>query len=225
MIIGILNPKGGAGKSTVSINLARALQKHGSVIIADADVQGTARVWADQRENSLIPVMGVDHVGQYRDLREMVKSYDFCIVDGAAKVEKLLVPQIKSCDLVIIPIQPSPFDVWACQDLIELIEARQEITEGSPKASFVITRDRQNSKLGRDVLEVVQKFEMPLFKQRIYNRDIYKRSGITGSTVLDEKWDKSAVEEIENLAIEILDFVNAPNESEANAPESEGVLV
>ena len=124
-IVAVLNQKGGSGKTTLAINLAHALQRDGeTVLLVDADPQGSARDWHEVNAGAVLDVVGLDRETLARDLK-VVGTYDWVLIDGAPQIAKLSAVAVKVADLVLIPVQPSPFDVWACADLVEMVDARQ----------------------------------------------------------------------------------------------------
>ena len=140
-IIAILNQKGGAGKTTIATNLAHALQLDGhKVILVDSDPQGSARDWNAASDGAILQVVGMDRSTLAKDIQSVVNNHDFIIIDGAPQIADLAIAAIKCADVILIPVQPSPYDIWACEDLVEIIKARQEIMNGKPKAAFVISR-------------------------------------------------------------------------------------
>ncbi len=208
-IIAVLNPKGGAGKSTITSNLARNLQLAGAnVLIADSDPQGTLRDWRQADDQDIQPsVVGVDRPILHKDLPKVSASFDFVIIDGAAKIQEMVASSVKAADIVLIPIQPSAADVWGCRDLISLIKARQEVTDGKPKAFFIINRQIQNTNLANDIEEILKEFEIPVFKSRTCQRVIYAEALSAGTTVLDIEPNGTAAKEIDQLSEELKEMI------------------
>lgn len=208
IIISILNEKGGAGKTTVSTNLACALMSKGyDVLLVDSDKQGSARDWSASAgdESSIPPIIGLDRPGLFKDLRQIGKSYDYVIVDGAPNLRELSVSAIKTSDHIIIPIQPSPYDIWAAESFVELIKTRQEITDGKPTASFLISRQIVGTKLSQDVRQAIVDYELPVMASFTSQRVIYPERATVGQSVIGSG-DKEAEREIKALAEEVISW-------------------
>jgi len=115
----------------------------------------------------------------------------------------MLAAAIKVSDLVLIPVQPSPYDVWATGDLVELVQARREVTGGRPVAAFVVTRKIDGTRLGADVRQVLAEYDLPVLAAEIVQRQVYPRTAAAGLTVFDGD-DSKARAEIEGLTEEVL---------------------
>jgi len=173
--ISILNPKGGCGKTTLSSNLGSSLLLNGyKTLLIDTDPQGTLRDWKSMDENDSQPqIIVIDRPNLQKDLTSIAINFDYLIIDGAAKLQDMITFAVKNSDVVLIPIQPSAADIWACEALIHLIKARQEVTDGIPKAAFIISRQIKNSNLARDIDEALKQFSFPVFNSRTTQRVIY----------------------------------------------------
>ena len=124
----------------------------------------------------------------------MAANYDYVVIDGAAKLEDMIAACIKVSDFVLIPVQPSPYDIWAASDLVEFIKARQEVTDGSPLASFVISRMIEGTRLGGDVRAVLDEYALPVCETTITQRQVYPQTASEGLTVYDADNAKAKAE-------------------------------
>ncbi len=209
MIISILNPKGGCGKTTISTNLARALHERGSsTLIVDSDPQGSARDWHAASDNNPLPLIALDRANNMKSLSSVSGSYDYVVIDGAAKLEDMIAAAIKVSDIVLIPVQPSPYDIWAVSDLVDFIKARQEVTDGKPRASFLITREIKRTKLGKEIGEALDEYNLPIFESSIIQRQIYPQTAVDGLTVFDMGND-DAKAEFNALTDELIHFISS----------------
>ena len=124
LVISVLNQKGGSGKTTIATHLARAFQVAGhDVLLIDSDPQGSARDWSAVRDEQPVPVVGIDRPTIDRDIKA-VSHKDLIVIDGAPQAADLAISAIKASNLVLIPVQPSPYDIWAASDLVDLVKQR-----------------------------------------------------------------------------------------------------
>lgn len=206
-IVAILNQKGGSGKTTLSTNIARALQKDGKqVLLVDSDPQGSARDWHAAGDGSLITVIGLDRPTLDKDIKAISANYDWVLIDGAPQLVNMSVAAIKCADIVLIPVQPSPYDIWASEDLVDVVKERQKIANGNPKAAFVISRQIAKTILGKEVREALNGYDLPVFQCGTFQRIIYAKTAAIGSTVLDNEPNSEASKEITMIANELKEF-------------------
>lgn len=148
----IANPKGGAGKTTLATNLARALQAQGTVLLLDLDPQQSAQEWVVRNPDDYPGVLGVQQGSLLQMIPKVKDKFDILVIDGAAIMEqRSLTDAIKVADLVLIPVQPSGLDVWGTSDLVEIIKTRQSLASGRPEAVFVISRQIQGTRFAAGI--------------------------------------------------------------------------
>lgn len=202
-VIAVLNQKGGSGKTTIATHLARAFQLDDrSVVLIDSDPQGSARDWSAARDEQPLSVIGIDRPTIERDLKSLAPT-DYVVIDGAPQAADLAVSAIKAAHFILIPVQPSPYDIWAAADLVDLVKQRIEVTDGKLKAAFVVSRAIANTKLGHEVADALTGYGLPVLESRIYQRVIYPGTAATGRTVFDSEPSGDAANDFISLKNEI----------------------
>lgn len=202
-VIAVLNQKGGSGKTTIATHLARSLQLDGdSVLLVDSDPQGSARDWAAVREEQPVTVVGIDRPTIERDLKQIARK-DFVVIDGAPQAADLAVSALKAADFVLIPVQPSPYDIWATAELVDLVKQRIALTDGRLQAAFVVSRAIKGTRIGSEVAEALAGYDLPVLEARITQRVSYPGTASAGTTVLDADPAGDAATEVRALSAEL----------------------
>lgn len=202
-IIAILNQKGGVGKTTLATNIACKLHLEKSkVLLIDSDPQGSARDWRAAGNND-VPVIGIDRPTLEKDVAKIASQFDWVIIDGAPQLADMAISSIKCADLVIIPVQPSPYDIWASSDLVDIIKQRQQVNNNQPKAYFCISRKITNTTLSKEVFEALNGYELPVMKSGTSQRVIYAQSAAEGESIFNTLKNLEAMNEITNIVNEI----------------------
>lgn len=205
LIVGIVNSKGGSGKSTLATNLARAIQKDGNdTVLVDTDPQGTITDWSsNQPEGYGLPVIHVQNAEALEvDLSRLTDGYDVAIIDGSAKLEKGLGTCVRASDAVLIPVQPTPADIWGVSEVAGIV--RQTDT----KAALVVSRAITGTNLAQEITDGLKSYNLPVFESRTHQRVAYAEAMFSGQTVLDIKARK-AESEIQDIATELAELLQS----------------
>lgn len=213
-IIAVCNQKGGSGKTTLSMQLAGTLaRKKNKVLVIDADPQGTATRWAASAgdENPFpASVVGLSAANEkvHREVKKFVGDYDFIVIDCPPAADSP-VPQsaLLIADLALVPIIPSPLDLWASVGIRKVIENVGDINE-TLKARLVVNQCQPKTNLAKETLEILPEFGIKVCKNYLRQRTAYRQSAVFGQTVQDfGSKATDAIAEIEALTEEILSIL------------------
>lgn len=182
--IALLNQKGGVGKTTNTINIGMSFHNAGyKTLLIDSDPQGSLRDWNEESEGKILPVITLDRPTLPIDIKSIEEGYQIILIDGAPQSSKLSGAAVRASDYIIIPVTPSPYDVWACSDIVEVVKQRIELTEGKLKAWFLISRAKDGTTLFDDVVSALKQYDIPVLNNRTIQREIYPQSASNGETV------------------------------------------
>ena len=202
-IITVAQHKGGAGKTTLSVQLAVALNQAGArVAIIDVDPQGSTTQWFAARQNRLgeknkIKSFQMQGWKLMREAPALVQEYDFIIVDSPPHADSEASIAVRQADLVLVPIQPSPLDIWACGPTLQLV-----LQEKKP-LTLVLNRVPARAKLNEAIMERLDKINIQVARQTLGNRVAYAASILQGLGVVEYEPSGTATAEIRNLAREV----------------------
>src|SRR5919198_1019850 len=124
MILGIVNQKGGTGKSTVATNLAACFSAEGrDVLLIDADPQHTALDWrADRPDNQpRVQTVGLPVRNLHQELEPFRRKYEVILIDGGGRITATARAAVMVSDFVIVPLLPSKPDILSTQDFFQAV--------------------------------------------------------------------------------------------------------
>lgn len=203
-VITIAQQKGGAGKTTVASHVAVALSQKGKrIAVIDIDPQGSLKMWHSLREKRFgegytgltFASLSGWRVGS--EVSRLAREHDFIIIDSPPHTETEARTAIRSADLIIIPVQPSPTDLWATKATYDLAK-----NERVP-VKVLLNRVPANSKLATLITE-----ELPeRFSTQLGNRVLFASSLLEGRCATEADPSSLAALEVKALVKEILELV------------------
>ncbi len=203
IIFTIAQQKGGAGKTTLAAQLATAFLATGTkVATLDVDPQGSLTLWAAARMANLGEKNKLVHtqVQGYRLKKEAERASEDCdivIIDAPPHTDSESAIAIRSADMVLIPMQPSPMDLWACAPTIKTAQA-----EGTP-ARIMLNRVDSRTKLGNAIKEKLKELDIEVLTSKLGNRVAFAASMLDGLGVVETEKSGAASKEIKALVKEL----------------------
>ena len=206
-IFSVSNQKGGGGKTTLSMNLAAGLSKRGRTLVIDADPQGSASQWSGSASGERpFPVSVISVSGNLaHEVNRFSRDYDYVVIDCPPTLETENTSKaMVAADTVLIPVLPSPVDLWASVRLANTIEQIKQI-KPRLKARIVINQLEPRSALSRAMKEALEEFDIPALNSGLRRRAIYRNVAIEGRSVYcTGRQGQPAVDEIERMIEEVL---------------------
>ncbi len=168
VVITVAQQKGGAGKTTLAANLAAALAPRRRVAVLDIDPQRSLARWHALRSarTGAAPVMLSDLSGWRlaSELDRLRRSHDVLIVDSPPQIDTDARLAVRGADLVLVPLQPSPPDLWAAEGTLALAGAERR------PARLVLNRVPASGRLRSEVEDHIGRRGFPVLAATLGNR-------------------------------------------------------
>jgi chromosome partitioning protein len=206
MILAIGNTKGGVGKTTLAVNLAILRMLAGrDVLLVDGDEQGTAASFTDLRTEQLgspgYTAVSLQGAAVRTQVRQMVGKYDDILIDVGGRDTGSLRAALTVADRLLVPVQPRTFDIWALDQMAELVAEAKALNERLEAFSVLNAADSQ----GRDNDEAADALRQVLgigyLSNPVIRRKAFPNAAAGGRSVLEQSpRDTKATDELGALA-------------------------
>lgn len=203
-IVTVAQQKGGAGKTTVVIQLATALAASGRrVAVVDIDPQASLTGWMRLREHGQrsVPELRFSMIGGWRlgvELDRLKREAELIVVDTPPHAETEAKTAIRSADLVVVPCQPSALDIWASKATLELaIKERR-------KVALLLNRVPPRGRSIDEARGAIADLGAEAMAGQLGNRQVFVTSITQGLGVVESEPRSAAAEEVRALASEVI---------------------
>lgn len=175
VIVAVAGQKGGAGKTTVAVNIAaEGIARGLRVLLVDADPQGSARTWAAVGEEGGFPVptLVAGDASMHTTLPMRAKGFDLVVVDTPPRAGDVQRAAIIVANVTVIPCGPSGVDAWALATTADVL-AEARAVKPKLRAAVVITKQRPRTLVGRNAREVCEGAGFQVLRTELTDRVAY----------------------------------------------------
>src|SRR5580698_3080321 len=174
MIIAIANSKGGVGKSTIAVHLAVWLKEAGhSVILADCDMQHSSSEWLKEAAPDIPAVCLATPEEILEHLRQLNQKADYVIADGPGSNSETSRALLLLADFAFVPCKASMLEVRALAQATKVLRQVQEIRNGKPYATIILSMVGKQYRLTRDMKEAAESLEMALADGMLTQKQVF----------------------------------------------------
>jgi chromosome partitioning protein len=209
-VIAVINQKGGTGKTTLALNLAAGLARRAATAIVDADPQRSISQWVAMAGNAdtlphATPAGDTSDGDTAATISRLAQRHGYVVVDCPPTVQGPVIAAIMaSAHKVLIPVLPSPLDLWASVEMAALVgQAAQK--NPALQACLILNQVETRNALSRVMQQAVAEFDVPLLQASIQRRAAYRSAAVEGVSVYGlGSRGLQAVADIEAIIEEVL---------------------
>jgi chromosome partitioning protein len=162
MFFAFANPKGGVGKSTLSVHAAVWLCEQGkNVAVVDADVQGSSSAWLEEAAPKLPLVRLITADDILEELPKLREQFEHVVIDGPAGLSEVTRAILLLTDVALLPCGPSVLDLRAAFEAIRAVRQVQSIRHGPPHAVLVPNGLKTRQRLSKDFVDATRALDIP----------------------------------------------------------------
>jgi chromosome partitioning protein len=203
IVITVSQQKGGTGKTTLAANLAAALAKDRRVALLDVDPQRSLTRWHELRRARLqeAAALTFSDVSGWRlaaELERLKRTHDIVLVDTPPQIDTDAKLAVRGANLVLIPVQPSPPDVWAAEGTLKLAADEKR------PAAIMLNRVPPTSRLRDTIAAELRSRKLPLLRSSLGNRTGFASAFAEGLGVSEAAPRSTAAAELRELLDELL---------------------
>lgn len=183
-ITAVMNQKGGSGKTTLSMNLAAGLVQRWRTALVDLDPQASSVQWSSQGVISFpVPVKTIRARWGSKELRQSFRAFEHLVLDCPPSLETHSTRQaLEVCDVALIPILPSPIDLWASLRLFQEV-AEVRLGRSELKVFLVLNQVEPQSAISAAMKEALWDCGLPVLTAVVRRRAVYKAAALDGVSV------------------------------------------
>jgi chromosome partitioning protein len=206
-VIAVAQQKGGAGKTMLAVQIAVALAEEASVVLVDIDPQGSLTIWGKLRAASSkavqsIPVESISGWRLASEVEKLKKTHDYVLIDTPPVIDSDARRAIRGADLVLVPLNPAPPDLWAAEGTLKLA------AEEKRKTVLVFNRAPAASRLRKKLETEITARGLALLPVALANRAGYANAFADGLGVTEAGPTTVAAEEVRAVAKALKDLIN-----------------
>ena len=207
-VVAVANSKGGVGKSTLATNLAVEAARRGlDALLVDTDPQASSTVFAATRDESR-PAFRVIQMSQpilHREIPQLSEPYDLVIIDTGARETKTFRSALAAAEVVLVPVTPSAYDIWASEDVFTVIDELSATRDLAVRVVLnqVVPRTRVAQEALAALEELTEDQGAVLLTTRIHSRVAWKMASGKGLAVTEFQPGGPAAAELRELWTEL----------------------